>query len=228
MIATWMLATLWMPQAQAATPTWSQLLAPDGWEEVARRDVSDVGEIVVEHKRIGDVHCIHGLVQVDVAPDKLLAAAMDVPSAPRWSSVELVFSEVLGKGDGYIDFWQYLDIPNWTLVSDRYWVLRGTPKHLEGGGKSFRWDRLSPAEAYPKLHERVMTYNSHAIEPPTNFGEWAFLPVNGKTEAHYRVCTDSGGSLPLSIQKWAAQRTLPDTVGDLVREGKRRAGAAKP
>ena len=36
------------------------------------------------------------------------------------------------------------------------------------------------------------------------------------------ICTDAGGAIPQWLQRTTTRRTLPDTVGDLVREAKRR------
>ena len=69
-----------------------------------------------------------------------------------------------------------------------------------------------------------MTESGLAIEVPKNWGEWLFTPAGTGTDIKYRVCTEAGGSVPMWLQKLGAQRTLPDTVADLVREAKKRSG----
>lgn len=201
-------------------PRWDQLDASSGWKEMSTR-VSDVGPVKVFHKEIDGLPCLQGVLDTTVSPDKLIEVVVDIPGSLRWSSAGLSYSEVVARPSGALHFWQYLDVPNWTMVADRYWVLEGRPESY-GGGKRFRWHRLEAETAYPKVAERAHATSSSAIEPPTNWGEWLFLPTAEGTEVSYRACADVGGALPQSIQTWVATRTLPDTVADVVREAQRR------
>ncbi len=211
---------LWLSLGLASEPAWSTLDTP-GWAEMAQRD-TDMGRVRVDHRKIGEVDCLQGTVVSPISPARLLAVAIDIPAAKRWSHVDLVFSETLRKEENSLDYAQMLDIPNWTLVADRFWVLRGDIIPQPGEAKVFRWHRIDGAAKYPKITERALAYHSGAIEPPINWGEWSFRPGPEGTVVRYRGCSDVGGSLPASVQKWVAQRTLPDTVADLLRE------AAKP
>lgn len=206
--------------ALAGPPTWEVVLSEDGWNEVATRS-ADVGEVRIHHRREGDIDCLWGRVTVDVPVDRLIEVAEDVESAPRWTSNEIVHSRTLSKNGTSRDFLQSLDIPNWTLVADRYWMLRGERVKRDTGW-SFQWDRLDAAQAYPEAHAEVMAWNAKAIEPPVNRGAWVFDGVQGGTQVDYRACVDIGGSIPSGIQRWVAKRTLPDTMAELITEAKRR------
>ena len=48
-------------------------------------------------------------------------------------------------------------------------------------------------------------------------------PKDAKTEARYYICSDAGGTLPEWLKKAAATKTLPGTISDAVREGRKRA-----
>ncbi|MCB9680970.1 MAG: hypothetical protein H6733_05810 [Alphaproteobacteria bacterium] len=207
--------------APGETADWKVLADTSSWEKVATRD-TDVGQVEVRHRKLGELHCLQGLVTTNVSPQALLDVAQDVKSAKRWTSAPLTESVQLKAGPGWIEYEQYLDIPDWTMVTDRYWVLRGEPVVVDDGGRRFRWTRVSAQAAYPQLYERLSA-SGLALEVPVNWGEWFFTPGTGGTDVRYSVCTDVGGSIPAWLQKMAAQRTLPDTVADLVKEAQRRA-----
>ena len=66
--------------------------------------------------------------------------------------------------------------------------------------------------------------NPKAVEPPINVGGWYFKDAGAGVDITYLICTDAGGSIPYAIQNAATKKTLPDTVGDVVREAKKRLG----
>lgn len=215
-----MLVWMWAA-ALAGEPAWSELSSASGWSEVASRP-SDVGKVTVYHKEIGGVPCLQGVTTSTQAPEKLLAVVMDIPSSTRWSSADVKISETLATTpSGAVHYWQYLDVPNWTMVYDRYWVLEGRAS-TSGDLRRFRWTKLDSGAAYPAVVQRAQAREAGAVEPPVNWGEWTFQPKGGVTEVQYRACADVGGKLPLSIQQWVASRTLPDTVADVIREAGRR------
>ena len=55
-----------------------------------------------------------------------------------------------------------------------------------------------------------------------SIGGWEFKPEGSQTRVRYTICTDSGGSVPRGVQNMATKTTLPDTVGDLIRESLKR------
>jgi hypothetical protein len=206
--------------ALAAEPDWAALSSSD-WKHVAERS-SDVGTVHVYRKEIGELTCLRGVAMTDLTPQELNAVVVDVPSATKWSSANLTASKLLSSSGTTIELYQYMDVPNWTLVADRYWVLRGVTSPVGDGGLRYRWERLPAQTAHPSAHADAMGRSSGAIEPPINWGEWSFVPKDGRVEVTYRGCADVGGSLPDSIQRLVATRTLPDTVADLVLEAQRR------
>jgi carbon monoxide dehydrogenase subunit G len=57
-----------------------------------------------------------------------------------------------------------------------------------------------------------------------NVGDWTFTPEGDKTRVRYRICTDAGGRIPQWMGEFAATRTLPTNVADLIRSVKKRLG----
>ncbi len=218
-------ATLLALPAWAGLPTWSDLDASDAWEVVATKK-SDVGEVIIRHRRFDDLDCLEGRVTTQGSPDAMLDVATDVEGALRWSSAPLADALDLGRTPGTIDYYQYLDVPDWTLVADRYWILRGTVL-AEGDARRFRWGKGPPGMG-DQARTRALARNDGAIEPPKNVGEWVFSPVSGGVDVRYRACADIGGAIPLWLQKAVAKSTLPDTVVDLVVESRKRTPAPRP
>jgi hypothetical protein len=206
--------------AHAEEP-WAVLSSTDGWTEVADRS-TDVGKVKVLHRKIGETHCLQGQTTSKLTPAQILAVAEDIDGTLKWSHAGLAASKTLRRTSDGIDFYQLLDIPDWTLVTDRFWVLHGKEEPLADGGRRFRWTRLDAHAAYPALHEQLAA-SGRALEVPVNWGEWSLSPRGGATAVSYRVCTSVGGSVPEWLQKIAAQRTLPDTVADVLREATARA-----
>lgn len=182
--------------------------------------------IEVRHRPHGDVNCFEGVTTATADAGLLLQASMDVPNAPKWSSTPLPGSEILSRDGEDLIYFQHVDIPDWTLVHDRFWVLRGEPGRTPEGGLRFRWSRLDAAQTAPEVYRRL-TEEVGAMEVPTNYGEWLFTPRDAQiTEVRYRVCTDAGGALPTWLQRVATRRTLPGVIVNLVGEARRRAAEA--
>ena len=218
------LAILAAPLALAGTvPTWNQVISQSGWAWYAARDTDSAGKVQVYKKTIGDLPCFQGVASTDVSPEILYQVAADIPGTMKWSSAGVKEAEVLGKNGDTMDYYQYLDVPGWTLSNDRFWFLRGTTAKSDGV-IVFRWDALQGGGPYADRYARVRAEHPDAVEPPVNVGGWVFSTQDDGTRIQYYVCSDTGGSIPKAVQSAATQRTLPDTVNDLVREGKRRAG----
>jgi hypothetical protein len=109
---------------------------------------------------------------------------------------------------------QRLEVPAWTLSSDRYWVLHGTadPTH-----RRYRWYRLD-GTAHPEIQQDA----NGAIEPPVNYGEWRFVDTADGTTLRYRACADFGGPVPTAVQRWVTTQQVPALIEDLVEEAARR------
>ena len=208
--------------AFAGGPTWSQIKGTTSWEHVADRDHDDAGTVNVSLAEIGGLKCLRGKATAAGDAGTYLDVAMDIKGSLNWSKAGLAVSEVLGTGAGTIDYYQLLDVPGWTGASDRFWFLRGT-KVDEGARKIFWWDRMGERGGpHNARFEEVAAEHPKAVEPPLNVGGWVFDQKGSDVEVSYYVCSDTGGSLPKALQYAAAKQTLPDTVGDLVREAKKR------
>lgn len=209
--------------AGAAEPDFPLLLSDSGWEDVGTRSHDDIGTVDIKLKKIDGAPCLMGTVAAEVEADVLYDVVSDIPSAMAWSTAGLTKSKVLGRSGATVDYLQFLDVPNWTMASDRFWVLRGKDAS-ESGTRAFRWWKFDAEAAYPETFAQIAEENSGALQPDVNWGQWMFTPEGGKTIVKYLVCTDPGGSMPEWLGKAAATRTLPDTVADVVREGRKRAG----
>jgi hypothetical protein len=128
---------------------------------------------------------------------------------------------VLSSRGTSVEYSEYLDVPGWTMSSDRFWFLKGTVERTDPS-IIFHWERLIDGGAHAARYAAVKAAHESAIEPPINVGAWTFTTTATGSEVKYYVCTDAGGSIPMAVQTAATRRTLPDTVGDLVREGRRR------
>ncbi|MBL8616128.1 MAG: hypothetical protein JNM72_11005 [Deltaproteobacteria bacterium] len=190
-----------------------------GWVEVGRRTEDGIGEVILKHKKVGEVDCLQGLATVPEAPSALLAVAADVPSATKWSRWELVASKVISKGGGAVNYVQLLDNP--APIADRYWFLEG--RSLPGEEQArFTWRHIDP-EAHPAVLAEIKNLRSSAVSTVVNVGEWRFTKGAAGTELRYRICTDAGGAIPRWAGEFAATRTLPSNLADLVLEARRRA-----
>ncbi len=214
--------TLSSSAARADGPTWPAIKATTAWEHLSDRDHDDAGSISVHVAEIAGVKCLKGEAVTPGKADVYLAVAKDIKAAMSWSKAGLKYSEVLGTGASTIDYFQYLDVPGWTGASDRFWFLRGTTE--SGGGQmTFWWDRMGERGGpHNARFEEVVAQNPSAVEPPLNVGGWSFMQDGANVRSRYYVCSDTGGVLPKALQYAAAKQTLPDTVGDLVREAIKR------
>jgi hypothetical protein len=154
----------------------------------------------------------------------LLDAARDIPGNIAWSSWDLIESEFMRPGATDFDYYQYLDNP--FPIKDRYWFCRATVVGDPSGPGpvEFRWVPVDPAATYPDRYARIQDEHSGALQPSVNVGAWVFNTVGGQTEVRYRICTDAGGSIPDWAGEFAALRTLPTNVADLIGAGALRAG----
>lgn len=190
-----------------------------GWTEVGRRTEDGLGEVVLKHKKVGEVDCLEGAVTVPEAPEALLAVAADVPGATKWSRWELVASKVVGNAGGAVQYVQLLDNP--APIADRYWFVEGRSHRSEAEAR-FSWRHIDPA-AHPAALAEIQALRSAAVSTVVNVGEWRFRKAATGTALRYRICTDAGGAIPRWAGEFAATRTLPTNLADLVLEARRRA-----
>jgi hypothetical protein len=205
-----------------AAPTHAQIEAAS-WAEISTRDTDDAGTVTVYQATVAGMTCFKGSAVTPAPVDKLLEVASDIPSATRWSTAGVTKSEFLQKGTSTLQYWQYLDTPGWTLASDRFWFVKASVG--TSGDTSFvRWDELANGGDFAARFQEVRAAYPDAIEPAVNVGAWFFTRTDAGSRVDYEICTDPGGSIPVAIQIAAERRTLPDSLSDLVREAKKRAG----
>ncbi len=203
----------------ASAADWNALFASDGWQKVSDTSHADTGPITIDTKTIAGVQCLRGVATVGVPPSTLYGVVADIPAAKKWSSETLTHSRVLSQGGKTVEYYQHLDVPGWTMATDRFWVLRGEDAST-ANERTFRWDRFDWKTKYPELAAEIAP--SGAVEPDPNWGAWAFAASGEGSAIRYYVCSDPGGSLPTWLKETAATKTLPNTLGDVVREGKKR------
>lgn len=203
----------------ALAEDWAALRSEEGWDSVYDKEV-EIGEVVVFRKEIEGMGCLRAEAWSTQSPEALLGVLWDVESAPSWSSNKLLVSEVLEPGDDRMVFWQQVDVPGWTLIHDRFWVL-AVDAIREPGKAGFRWSRAE-ASAWPVVTATAQAFDRNAKEVPLMWGEWLFLAEEDGTRVVWRGCQDVGGALPLWLQVWAAKRSLPAAVEDLVHAAEKR------
>jgi hypothetical protein len=169
-----------------------------------------------------------GVKIIDVGSGPVFDAILDFEGQVGLSEdIPLVASVVLGSGEGYIDFAQYLDTPGWTGASDRYWFARAHFQRDIDGAKGHHkqaWEGID-ATPYPDVLAAFMKRSSRAILTPSNYGSWELIPQSdGRTKMIYRVVSDPGGRLLKAAQSLATGTTLPDNLLQFEAEGRRRAG----
>ncbi len=207
--------------ALAGSPSWSDVIAESGWTQISTRDHKDAGTIQVYKKTVSGTACFKGRATTDLDPQVMLEVAIDIPGTVRWSSAGVAEGEILSQSGTNIDYYQYLDVPGWTFSSDRFWFLTGVIEQ-SGDTTMFHWDRLVNGGPHAQRYNQVKAAHPDAIEPPVNVGGWQFTTTGASTLIQYYICTDTGGSIPAMVQNAATTRTLPDSVGDLVREARKR------
>jgi len=202
----------------AAEPTWSQLQTDSGWNLSHTTEHSATGEIQIYKQTVAGVACFRGQSQTSASAESMLTVAMDVEGAISWSSAGISEAETLSRSASQIDYYQYLNIP---IISDRFWFLRGTVER-SGNQINFHWSRLHNGGEHAARYQAIKTQHPNAIEPPVNVGAWSFETTGNNVLVRYYICTDPGGRIPASLQVLGTEGTLPDTIGDLVTEAKRR------
>ncbi len=190
------------------------------WRVTGTTDRDALSGIRLARATVGGIECFRGEATTDVAPDPLLDLVIDIPREASWSSVRLLDGRLLASSPTAISYLQVVDVPAWTLASDRYWFLQGAIERT-AGRRALRWWPL-PADAYPDVRAEITAAHPGAIEPPINLGAWIFEPVPAGTTITYYVCSDAGGSMPYALQRTATAHSLPDTMDALVAEARRR------
>jgi hypothetical protein len=192
------------------------------WSTVATVSHKDAGDVVISRATVDGVECWRGSAVSDVAPPKLLSVVSDVEGAPRWSTAGVSEARLLARDGNRIEYFQYLDVPAWTLSADRFWFLSSLIEQSPTRA-SLKWSPLGEGGgAHASAWQELKAAHPEAIEPTVNVGSWVFEGSGAAVQVVYSICTLPGGSIPAGLQSAATRRTLPDTVGDVIREARRR------
>jgi hypothetical protein len=214
--------------AQAMTPAEIQaaLDSDSGWK-LYKEDAK--GGVDVYKKDIPglDVPGFKGTKIMDVSGDKLFEVIIDIAHQAGMSKdIPLKQSHIISRTATTIDFWQYLDVPGWTLANDRFWFCHGViiKDHGGPGHHKWTWDRLD-GSAFPKQRAAALAIDDDAVETGLNHGSWEIIPQgNGTVMLIYRVISNPGGKLPKSAQSLATGTTLPDNLLQMESEAEKRSG----
>lgn len=190
---------------------WQLLLAEEGWTPAGVQQTA-AGAVALATARFKGVDCARGDLHTTVAAPSLVRTVTDLDRSESWSSV--VESEVIGRHGATSDWLQVLDVPGWTLASDRYWLSRGRVEQL-GETTVFHWTRVPDGE-HTEARARLRAEWPEAVELTVNDGAWRFTPDATGTTIRYAVCSQDPGSLPASVTAYASRRSLPDHLARLV------------
>ncbi len=208
-----LLPTLALAQPSPASLQ-KQLDSDAGWE-VLKLDAKDGVDVYKKKIEGVEILAFKGEKVMDVDGGALFDAIVAFDTHVGLSDdIPLTHSVVLGREGNTVDFYQYLDVPGWTLANDRFWFARATIKRDWGGAGHHRqsWERIE-AELYPAQLAAALKVDEDAVLTPMNVGSWEVVPLaDGRCKLIYRVLSDPGGKLPKSVQALATGRTLPDNL----------------
>lgn len=209
------------PYAAWAAPTHTAIDSAS-WSVVTTVKNDNAGDVTISKAVVEGIECYRGTATTDQDPAKMLGVVADVEGAKRWSSAGITEAKLLSRSGDQIAYYQYLDVPGWTMAADRFWFLTSTLVQ-KGDLAELKWSQLPTADGpYAETYNAVKANHPNAVEPTVNVGSWRFQGVTPAVKMTYSVCTLPGGSIPLAIQNAATKRTLPDTLGDVVREARAR------
>jgi len=210
------------PPAPVSGPTWSKIKAAS-WTSSGDVSHSDAGKVRIRKTTVGGVECWAAWASKDVSVAKLLDVVTDIEGVIKWSSAGVTVAQTLKRTSSRVIYYQFLDVPGWTMSADRFWFLDAT---IEPGTTraSMHWRHLVRGGPYNSKWKSVTAANPKAVEPPVNVGGWTFVRKTDTTRIDYYICTEPGGSIPAAVTSLATKQTLPDTLGDLVKEAKKRGG----
>lgn len=213
-------------QALTAAEIQAALDSDSGWK-LYKEDAK--GGVDVYKKEIAglEVPGFKGEKIMDVSGDMLFEVIIDIAHQAGMSEdIPLKESHIISRTATTIDFWQYLDVPGWTLANDRYWFCHGVIMKDHGGPGHHKWiwNKLDGSR-FPKQREAAMAIDDDAVETALNHGSWEIVPQGaGKVKLIYRVISNPGGKLPKSAQSLATGTTLPDNLLQMEGEAKKRLG----
>ena len=206
--------------AVAGTPTHDEIESAP-WAAIGDKDHNDAGKVQLYTANVQGVDCYRAVATTEVSADVLFGIITNPEAAKDWSSANITEAVILSRSGNRIEYYQHLSTPGWTMMADRFWFSAGEFTETEAL-KAWRYKLLANGGAHTERYAAHRAKHPKAIEPTTSVGGWYFKPTGGQTEVTFMVCADIGGSIPGAVERFATRRTLPDTVGDMVREGRKR------
>ncbi len=187
--------------AEAPAPPPASALAGEGFALIA--DEKGV-KVYRREKRPGIELAAEG--NIAASPERVGRVLVDYPSHRRWQK-HLKENRVLGRGDGFLDVYQRLDLP---VLDDRDFTL-----HVTWGTEgAIPWMRFAAANALgPPPVSGVVRVNQHE-------GGWRLEPIDGgkATHAVYRFYLDLAGSFPSWMGKGQAASDIPELFANITKQ----------
>jgi hypothetical protein len=178
------------PPASALAGEGFNLIADEKGVKVYRREKRPGIELAAEGAIAG-------------SPERVRRVLLDYPSHQRWQK-HLKENRVLGRGDGFLDVYQRLDLP---LIDDRDFTLHVT------WGEDPPWMRFAATSGGPPPVKGVVRVTQHE-------GGWRLEPIDGgrSTHAVYRFYLDLAGAFPAWMGKGQAANDLPELYANITKE----------
>lgn len=181
------------PPAGALAGEGFKLIAEEKGVKIYRREKRPGIELAVEGS-------------IPASPERVRRVLTDYPRHQQWQK-HLKDNRILGKGDGFVDVYQRLDLP---VLDDRDFTLHVTWGSDAGVG----WIRFTTANQLgPAPVKGVVRVAAHE-------GAWRLEPEAGgkSTHAVYRFYLDLAGSFPSWMGKGQAADDLPEFFTALTRQ----------
>ncbi len=86
------------------------------WSHLADRRHDDAGTVKVFSATVDGTSCFKATASTsDADGATMLAVVTDIVGAKKWSSAGVTQAEVLGRTGNTVSYYQYLDLPAWTM-----------------------------------------------------------------------------------------------------------------
>jgi hypothetical protein len=183
----------------------ASILTGGGYRPVATRD----GVMIFERDATGLI-ALGAEGRVAAPPEVVLSVLLDYEHQQGWIK-DLVRSEVLRRGEGWLEVYQRLHMP---VVEDRDFVLRVT-YGADGGERTLRFNALDDG---PPPQQRVVRVRNYQ-------GSWRLRAVDhgAATQATYEFAMSPGGAVPAWIGRGRAAKEVGVMFDAIRAEAERRA-----
>lgn len=147
-----------------------------------------------------------GIGTFDAPPCRVMQMLMDHGRLPQF--MPYIQTSIVTHTDFNEEYYcQYLDLPG--ILKDRKYNLVGRRLNLSEDGVcklmiAWEKDDTSHPCSEEQFREAVEKYKGNSLLTEANLGYWYLIGKEGntKTEAHYYIYTDPGGTVPPFIQNW--------------------------